>query len=121
MQYNSALILLNRPIAGFGAHKIASKPKSPSNITLQARSICVENAIAMTDLLQGYEKAHGEASSMSGVALHPISTAATILISEIVDRKSQHAASATAVGSASQHIRCLKRCIKSLSEMERSY
>ena len=120
MQYNSALILLNRPLAGFGAHKPPSKTKNLSLLTTNARRTCVQNAIAMTELLQGYEKAHGEAFSMSGVALHPISTAATILISEIVDCKGLPA---TAANSAltSRHIRCLKRCIKSLSEMDKSY
>jgi hypothetical protein len=117
MQHNSALILLNRPLAGFGAHKHQSSTKDLSIITLEARHICVQNAIALTELLEGYEKSHGEAFSMSGVALHPISTAATILIAEIVDSKGLPAAAASTL----QHMQCLKRCIKSLSEMDKSY
>lgn len=119
MQYNSALILLNRPMAGFG---IRGPP--PSHIshgsTAEVRRICVRNAIDMAETLRGYENAHGEAFTMSGVALHPISTAATILISEIIDYKSQPSSDKNSA-MVVQYRRCLKQCVKSLSEMDKSY
>lgn len=120
MQYNSALVLLNLALAGFGTDRPLLKARDLSILSSEARSTCIQTAVAMTELLQGYEEAHGEAFSMSGVALHPTSTAATVLTSEIVDRKGLSGTESDPVLTA-QHIRCLKRCIKALSEMEESY
>ena len=58
---------------------------------------------------------------MSGVGLHPISTSATILIAEIVDRKGTNSTTPKYGSTTQEHWRCLKRCIKSLSELEKTY
>lgn len=75
----------------------------------------------MGDLLEGYKKQHGDAASMSGVGLHPISTAATVLIAEIVDRKKMSSTALKYGSTTQQHFRCLKRCILTLAELEKTY
>lgn len=108
MQYRSATILLHRPTAGFGtpsSHLTASNPSS--------RSTCVASAAQIARFLQDYDEHHGNASTMSGVALHTISTAATTLIAEIAERKGSE--------DTSQLFSCLRRCIRSLAELEKSY
>ena len=75
----------------------------------------------MGDLLEGYQKQHGEAASMSGVGLHPISTAATVLIAEIVDRKKMSSTVLKYGSTTQEHFRCLKRCILTLAELEKTY
>ena len=146
LQYYSGLILLNRPSAGFGTSMPPSDDKKVLEIRKEARQTCVQSAMRMGDLLQDYDHQHGHAQAMSGMsislsahprsfplllslhpnlatshtgtALHPISTAATILVAEIVDRKSSANAH---LPSTQQALRCLKRCIKTLSELEKAY
>jgi hypothetical protein len=81
----------------------------------------VQSAMHMGDLLEGYSRQHGDASQMSGVGLHPISTAATVLIAEIVDRKKMSSTAVKYGSTTQQHFRCLKRCIVTLSELEKTY
>lgn len=113
LQYYSALILLYRPSAGFGV-----ATKSPA--TSIARTTCIQSAAQISRLLSEYERLHGHASSMSGVGLHTISNASTILIAEIADRRGATSSLAD-LAEIHQHFACLKRCIKSLSELEKSY
>ena len=113
LQYYSALILLYRPSAGFGASTKSSSVVVP-------RKTCIQSAAQISRLLSEYERLHGHASSMSGVALHTISNASTILIAEIADRRGS-TSSAEELAEIQQHFTCLKRCIKSLSELEKSY
>lgn len=123
MQYYSASILLNRPTAGFGVSTPPPKSAVPdlSDVTHQSRSTCVKSAIHVAEILDAYAKQHGDALSMSGVGLHPISTAATILIAEIVDRKGTSSTASRYGSTTEEHFRCLRRCIKSLSELEKTY
>ena len=142
LQYYSGLILLNRPSAGFGTSMPPSDDQKVLEIRMKARHNCVQSAMRMGDLLQDYDREHGHAQAMSGksfpfvhlrslpstittsyfstigTALHPISTAATILVAEIVDRKSSPNAP---LPSTQQALRGLKRCIKTLSELEKAY
>ena len=87
----------------------------------RSRAICVQSATHIGDLLDGYKKQHGDAASMSGVGLHPISTAATVLIAEIVDRKKMSSTAVKYGSTTQQHLRCLKRCILTLAELEKTY
>jgi hypothetical protein len=121
MQYYSALILLCRPSAGFGTSASPENPNETTDITTQSRATCVQSAMHMGDLLEGYKKQHGDAASMSGVGLHPISTAATVLIAEIVDRKKMSSTALRYGSTTQQHFRCLKRCIITLAELEKTY
>lgn len=75
----------------------------------------------MADILEDYSRQHGEAFTMSGVALHPMSTAATILIAEIVDRKGSNNTSPRYGSTTKEHFRCLRRCVRALSELEKTY
>ena len=119
MQYHSALILLYRPTAGFGKSTAHSEKKSKSNGTAHSRSICVRSAIEMSELLQAYEQQHGSGSTLSGVALHPISTAATVLLAEIAD--SRRSKKGEGDVSIPKYLQYLQRCVKTLSELEKSY
>ena len=121
MQYYSALILLNRPKAGFGTSSSSSNAHDVPDVTAQSRSSCLQSAVQVANLLQDYEKQHGSASMLSGVALHIISTAATILIAEIADRKGIATTEASETKTIQQYFWCLKRCTTSLSELEKSY
>lgn len=121
MQYYSALILLCRPSAGFGTSTPPETPDEACDITTQSRATCVQSAMHMGDLLEGYKKQHGDAATMSGVGLHPISTAATVLIAEIVDRKKMSSTMMKYGSTTEQHFRCLKRCILTLAELEKTY
>jgi hypothetical protein len=121
LQYYSALILLCRPSAGFGASGSPEKPNETADKMTQSRATCVQSAMHMGDLLEGYKKQIGDASSMSGVGLHPISTAATVLIAEIVDRKKMSSTVMKYGSTTQQHFRCLKRCILTLAELEKTY
>jgi hypothetical protein len=121
MQYYSALILLCRPSAGFGTSGPPENPNDTSDITTQSRATCVQSAMSMGDLIEGYKRQHGDAASMSGVGLHPISTAATVLIAEIVDGKKMSSTALKYGSTTQQHFRCLKRCILTLAELEKTY
>ena len=121
MQYYSALILLCRPSAGFGTPGPLEKDDATSDLTMRSRATCVKSAMHVGDLLEEYKKQHGDASTMSGVALHPISTAATVLIAEIVDRKKMSSTALKYGSTTQQHFRCLQRCIVTLAELEKTY
>jgi hypothetical protein len=108
MQYSSATILLHRPTASFGNPSRASS--SPSS--LSARQTCVSNACRISHILTDYQTHHGSCITMSGVALHTIATAATTLIANIVESKSQPIDS---------QFTCLRQCIRSLTQLEKSY
>ena len=121
LQYYSALILLCRPSAGFGTPGPPERDDKTSDLTSRSRATCVKSAMQMGDLLEGYTRQHGDATTMSGVGLHPISTAATVLIAEIVDRKKMSSTALKYGSTTQQHFRCLKRCIMTLAELEKTY
>ncbi|KAF2114191.1 fungal-specific transcription factor domain-containing protein [Lophiotrema nucula] len=107
MQYYSSKIILHRPTAGFGS--IMSQPGASSNTS---RQICLYNAISIANALQDYRITYGDATTLSGVGLHTIATASTILIADIAERRSPD---------ASLHVTALKTCVLSLSELEKTY
>lgn len=113
MQYYAAIILLHRPSAGFG---VSSKSSSSST----SRAMCIQSAAQIACLLSEYERSHGHASHLSGVALHTISTAATILLAELADREGT-ASSKIDSCQVRQQFAYLKQFIKSLSELEQTY
>lgn len=67
----------------------------------------------MAQLLQEYCCHHGGASTLSGVALHAIATAATALIASVAEQ-SPH----TNKGS---QLMALKTCVRSLGELEKTF
>lgn len=105
MQYCSAVILLHRPSANFGTGTAGCPPS-------ESRNICIENATSIAQFLQEYRSCHGDATTLSGVALHTIATAATTLIADIAERKES---------GASSQLLSLKACVRTLGELEQTY
>jgi len=113
MQYYSAIILLHRSEAHFG---------TVINTTVgseAAREKCVANACQIAQILHNYQAVYGSASTMSGVALHAIATAATTLIANIAETRGKDE-SAEGSPIASQ-LRYLKQCMRTLGQLEKSY
>jgi len=77
-----------------------------------SQQTCIENARNVALALQAYRQTHGHARTLSGVGLHIIATASTILIAGIAEKRE---------GDVSDLILALKTCLRSLSEMEKTY
>ncbi|KAK5404219.1 hypothetical protein LTR06_009778 [Exophiala xenobiotica] len=107
MQYSSALILLHQPAARFG-----TRLEAPESRSATSRRQCVHHATEIARFLQDYRQKHGDASSLSGVSLHIIATAATTLVAYITEGK-------PADVSAGMHF--LKICVRTLGELETTY
>ncbi|OQV03151.1 Fungal specific transcription factor domain-containing protein [Cladophialophora immunda] len=107
MQYYSCKIHLHRPTANFGVKM--SETDAQCNIS---RQICIDNAKNIATTLQDYRNVYGDASTLSGVALHVIATASTILIADIAERRSADGAC---------QFSALKTCVRTLSELEKTY
>ncbi|OAP57499.1 hypothetical protein AYL99_08237 [Fonsecaea erecta] len=108
MQYYSCRIHLHRPTAAFGV-RTSETDATQCNMS---RQICIDNATNIARTLQDYRNVHGDASTMSGVALHVIATASTILIADIAERRSADVAC---------QFSALKACVRTLSELEKTY
>ena len=108
MQHASAQILLHRPQAQFGRASIDVNPERDAS-----RRICVENACTIADYLKDYSGCYGSVSTMSWVALHIIATAATTLIAAAVEGRE--------MSDPVQLLTCLKMCLGSLGELEKSH
>lgn len=108
MQYYSSKIILHRPTANFGStpSSQATHPPGPS------QQICLENAKSIATVLEDYRRAYGSAATLSGVGLHIIATASTILIAGIAEKRT---------GDTTDLVLALKTCVRSLSEMEKTY
>ncbi|OAG35033.1 hypothetical protein AYO21_10820 [Fonsecaea monophora] len=104
MKYCAVVILLHRHMAGFPA---GSKQG-------HFRASCIHHAIEMTQILQDYRRTHGDARTLSGIAIFSIATAATTFIAEIAERRSSPA-------EAWHQLNCLKACVKTLEELQISY
>ncbi|KAM5495618.1 hypothetical protein McanMca71_006662 [Microsporum canis] len=107
MQYCAAVILLYRPLANFGIEN-----SERSDYSSQFRLICVKHAIDATRYMEDYRNNHGNATTLSGISLHVISTVSTTLIADITERR--HA-------NVSQEFRCLIICVRTLLELEQTY
>ncbi|KAK2795158.1 hypothetical protein FQN52_006084 [Onygenales sp. PD_12] len=107
MQYSAAIILLYRPLADFGKER-AEK----SEYSSQFRLICLQHSFNITNYLTDYRNYHGNATTLSGVALHIISQAAITFIAEISERRN------TDVGN---EYMCLAVCVQTLLELEQTY
>ncbi|OAL29461.1 hypothetical protein AYO20_09198 [Fonsecaea nubica] len=86
MKYCAAMILLHQPAARFGGDSSGSVSQ-----TANSRQTCRSNATHITRVLQDYRETYGDATSMSGVAIYPIATAAAVLIGGLADRRSSKA------------------------------
>jgi hypothetical protein len=116
LQYCSATILLHRSTAHFGTAGTSATISADSEA---ARNTCVAAACQIALILSDYQIHHGSASTMSGVALHTIATAATTLIANIVEsRGSGGCASAKTMESQLMY---LKQCMRTLGQLEKSY
>ncbi|KAI9811856.1 MAG: hypothetical protein M1827_005207 [Pycnora praestabilis] len=107
LQLSSAMILLHRPAAGFGV--VATNPSSAS---MESRETCVYHATKIARLLEDYRQCYGSACTILGTGLYNITTAATTLIADMVDRRSMD---------MSHHFSSIRTCIFSLKELEKSY
>lgn len=107
MQFYSSKMILHRATANFGSTRTQSGAQSN-----RSQQICIANARNVATALQDYRLAYGEATTMSGVALHIIATASTILIAGIAERRSED---------VSDLCLALKTCVRSLREMEKTY
>lgn len=107
MQYSSAMILLHQPTAKFG-----SRLNEPGSRTATSRKQCVLYATGIARCLQDYRRKYGDATSLSGVSLHTIATAATTLVADMAERKS---------GDMSLEMHSLKICVRTLGELETTY
>ncbi|KIW88706.1 uncharacterized protein Z519_10752 [Cladophialophora bantiana CBS 173.52] len=107
MQYYSCKIHLHRPTANFGVKM--SEMDAQCN---KSRQICIDNAKNIATALQDYRNMYGNASNLSGVALHVIATASTILIADIAERRSADVAF---------QFSALKTCVRTLGELEKTY
>ena len=107
MQYFSSKIILHRATAEFGSAVPQQSAQSD-----KSRQICVENAKSIANALHDYRATYGDATTLSGVGLHVIATASTILIADISERKS--------IDVAGQAV-ALNTCVLALSEMEKTY
>lgn len=107
MQYCSAQILLYRPGACFG---LAAADEHPFNKNY--RENCVQHAIQIASYLRDYKRYHGSAATMLGAAFYSITTAATILIADIAERRSMD---------TMWEYCCLQSCVQALGELESTY
>jgi len=107
MQFYSTKLILHRTTAGFGSTLTQSTAQSNTS-----KQICIDNAKNIASALQDYRLTYGEATTMSGVALHCIATASTVLIACIAEKSSADVSDLRVA---------LKTCIRSLSELEKTY
>lgn len=107
MQFCSAMMLLRRPTARFGTDVSTS-----SQVSNEARAICLDYAVRLSLILDDYRKFHGHACTVIGTALYNITMAAVVLIAN----RAEHASNSTA-----EHLKCLTSCIRALEEIQVSY
>lgn len=108
MQYCAAIIILYRPLAGFGksdTRKVETSDKF--------RNICVQHAVRIANYLTDYRAFHTNATTLSGIALHIIEMACTIFISEIAERLK--------TTDVTNEYTYLAICVKTLLELEQTY
>ncbi|OAX81431.1 hypothetical protein ACJ72_04224 [Emergomyces africanus] len=108
MQYCAAIIILYRPLAGFGkadTGKVETADKF--------RNICVHNAIKIANYLADYRAYHNSATTLSGIALHIIEMACTIFISDIAERLK--------TTDVTNEYTYLAICVQTLLELEQTY
>ncbi|KAK2836854.1 hypothetical protein FQN49_006657 [Arthroderma sp. PD_2] len=107
MQYCAAVILLYRPLANFGI-----EDSERSDYSSQFRLICVKHAVDATRYMEDYRNNYGNATTLSGISLHVISTVSTTLIADISERRHTD---------VSQEFHCLIVCVRTLLELEQTY
>jgi hypothetical protein len=107
MQYYSSKIILHRATAEFGS----AVPQAFA-LSDRSRHICVDNAKSIATALIDYRQTYGDATTLSGVGLHIIATASTILIADISEKRSNDIAA---------EIVALNTCVLALTEMEKTY
>ncbi|KIW78191.1 hypothetical protein Z517_08024 [Fonsecaea pedrosoi CBS 271.37] len=111
MQYYSCKIHLHRPTANFGVR--VSEIDDVDAQRYRSRQICIDNAKNIATALQDYRNVYADASTLSGVALHVIATASTILIADIAEKRS--------AADAAFQFSALKTCVRTLGELEKTY
>ena len=107
MEYYSSKIHLHRPTANFGSSLAVTGAQDSLS-----RGICIENAENVASAIANYRSLYGDVSTMSGIGLHMIATAATILIANIAEKRSSD---------TSRRISALQTCIRGLCELEKTY
>lgn len=107
MEYYSSKIHLHRPTANFGSSLVFSDGQDSVS-----RNICIENAENVANAITDYRSLYGDVSTMSGIGLHMIATAATILIANIAEKGSKD---------TSRQMHALQTCIRGLCDLEKTY
>lgn len=107
MEYYSSKVHLHRPTANFGSPHSTMEVQS----TL-SRHICIDNAENIAQAVQDYGNIYGDISTMSGIGLHIIATATTILIAAIADKRSTD---------SSRELHAFQICVRGLTELEKTY
>ncbi|QSS58370.1 pathway-specific nitrogen regulator NirA, partial [Histoplasma capsulatum] len=108
MQYCAAIIILYRPLAGFG--KVDKRKIETAD---KFRNICVLHAIKIAHFLADYRGFHNNATTLSGIALHIIEMACTVLISDIAER--------IKTTDVTNEYTYLAICVQTLLELEQTY
>ncbi|KAG5305122.1 pathway-specific nitrogen regulator NirA [Histoplasma capsulatum G186AR] len=108
MQYCAAIIILYRPLAGFG--KVDTRKIETAD---KFRNICVLHAIKIAHFLADYRGFHNNATTLSGIALHIIEMACTVLISDIAER--------IKTTDVTNEYTYLAICVQTLLELEQTY
>ncbi|PGH04920.1 hypothetical protein GX51_03216 [Blastomyces parvus] len=108
MQYCAAIIILYRPLAGFG--KADTRKLETSD---KFRNICVQHAIKIAHYLTDYRAYHRNATTLSGIALHIIEMACTVLISDIAEKLK--------TTDVTNEYTYLAVCVQTLLELEQTY
>ncbi|KAK6378783.1 hypothetical protein LTS17_006486 [Exophiala oligosperma] len=78
IHYSALIIVLNRRHAEFG-----KRDKSDVLTSEKARKACVDNALAITDLVKNYMVHHSSMNTMAGPVLYNITVAIMILIADV--------------------------------------
>lgn len=107
MEYYSSKIHLHRPTANFGSSLALTDGQDSIS-----RTICIENAENLASAITDYRILYGDVSTMSGIGLHMIATAATILIANIAEKGSKD---------TSRQMHALQTCIRGLCDLEKTY
>lgn len=107
IQFCAAMILLHQPVAKFGSRSLESEDRSA-----HSRRQCIHFATTIASYLQDFQQQYGDATQLSGVALHSTALAATTLIAIIAERKSPD---------VSARMQSLRSCVLALAELETTY
>ena len=98
------IILANRHNAGFG-----NPERKISSGAIKSRSLCLQHAFRISQMLEDYRSFNGDGSTLVGSALYNVTMAATTFVAEIYDGGKD---------SFREEIDGLNICLRTMREME---